>query len=124
MIEVTSTASTASTTHIFVVNNMQDVAVVVVLSLALVFANMPFFTRKFFGFWHFKSASKSESIKTLAMQIIELIAYYFVVGVAALGLEWHLGQIAPQQGFFYAITFVFFVVLAFPGFTYRYLYSS
>ena len=46
---------------------------------------------------------------------------YFVVGGLALLLEKRAGQIAPQGWEFYAITGTLFVVLAFPGFIYRYL---
>jgi hypothetical protein len=44
-----------------------------------------------------------------------------VVGAIGLLFERRVGQIAPQGWEFYAVTAALFIVLAFPGFTWRYL---
>lgn len=88
--------------------------VLVLLSAALVAANLPFVTSRFFGF--FGSADKS-----LAVRLIELVILYFLVGGLGLVLEKSVGQIAPQGWEFYAITATLFLTFAFPGFVYRYL---
>ena len=46
---------------------------------------------------------------------------YFVGGGVGLLFERRVGQIAPQGWEFYAVTGALFLVLAFPGFTWRYL---
>lgn len=55
------------------------------------------------------------------MRLLELLAFYLLVGVMALLLERRAGQIAQQGWEFYAITGTLFLTLAFPGFVYRYL---
>jgi hypothetical protein len=59
--------------------------------------------------------------KPLAVRFAELVLCYFVVGGVGLLFERRLGQITPQGWEFYAVTAALFVVLAFPGFTWRYL---
>lgn len=52
---------------------------------------------------------------------LEWLLLYFVVGGLALGLENKLnGEIYPQGWEFYAVTLCLFLVLALPGFIYRY----
>ena len=46
-----------------------------------------------------------------------------MVGVVARAIEGHIGMVAKQSWAFYVITFSLFLVLAFPGFTYQYLYK-
>jgi hypothetical protein len=46
---------------------------------------------------------------------------YFVAGGVGLLFERRAGQVAPQGWEFYAVTGALFIVLAFPGFTWRYL---
>ena len=59
--------------------------------------------------------------KKLLLRLIELVVLYFLVGGLALLLEKGVGQIAPQGWEFYAVTGAMFIVLAFPGFVFRYL---
>ena len=84
-------------------------AVWLVIVAACVAANLPFFNQRVLALGPVLQPSKA------------LIVLYFVVGGLALLLEKRAGQIAPQGWEFYAITGTLFVVLAFPGFIYRYL---
>ena len=93
----------------------QNAAVWMVIFAAVMGANLPFGTQKLFLFIGLKEP------KTLALRLLELVVFYFVVGGLGLLLENRTGQIAPQNWEFYAITGALFLTLAFPGFIYRYL---
>ena len=96
----------------------QTASVWLVLLAALVAANLPFANERLLAVIPLGAAVKT---KTLAMRLGELVVLYFVVGALGLLFERRVGQIAPQGWEFYAVTAAFFVVLAFPGFTWRYL---
>ena len=87
-----------------------------VILLAAFAANVPFFNQRLFGV-----IPLGRSRKPLWLRLIELIVLYFAVGLVARLLESRIGNLAPQNWEFYAITGCLFLVLAFPGFTYRYL---
>lgn len=90
-------------------------AVWLVLLLALVAANLPFFvTRRLL-------VLKTSTPKTFAWHCLELLLMYLLVGAIGLLLEQSLGQIAPQRWEFYAITACLFLTFAFPGFVWRFL---
>jgi hypothetical protein len=93
----------------------QTASVWVVLLVALVAANLPFFNDRFFGLVPLPIP------KTLAIRFAELVVLYFIAGGIGLLFERRAGQIAPQGWEFYAVTGALFIVLAFPGFTWRYL---
>jgi uncharacterized membrane protein YvlD (DUF360 family) len=78
-------------------------------------ANLPFFSQRFL------SVVRLAKPKSLAVRLLELGIFYFLVGGLALLLEKRVGQIAPQGWEFYAITGALFITFAFPGFVYRYL---
>ncbi len=78
-------------------------------------ANLPFFTQRFLLGVPFAKP------KSLAWRLLELVIFYFLIGGVALLLEKRMGQIAPQNWEFYAITGALFITFAFPGFVYRYL---
>ena len=59
--------------------------------------------------------------KKLLLRLVELVVLYLLVGGLALLLEKGVGQIVPQGWEFYAVTGAMFIVLAFPGFVFRYL---
>jgi len=61
------------------------------------------------------------SVKSLWLRLFELIILYFCVGGIAFMLESAAGNRFPQGWEFYAINACLFLVLAFPGFVYRYL---
>lgn len=84
------------------------------LLIAFVAANFPFFTARMFGVLQWGR-------KTLGTRLLELVVFYFLLGALGLLLEKSAGQIAPQRWEFYAITATLFVTFSFPGFVYRYL---
>lgn len=94
----------------------QSASVWLVLLLALVAANLPFVNERLLALIPVGAGKKS-----LAIRLAELVILYFVVGGIGLLFERRVGQIAPQGWEFYAITGALFIVLAFPGFTWRYL---
>ena len=91
-------------------------AVWLVIVAACVAANLPFFNHRVLAV-----GPLLQPRKALIVRLAEMILLYFVVGGLALLLEKRAGQIAPQGWEFYAITGTLFLVLAFPGFIYRYL---
>jgi len=94
----------------------QTASVWVVLLVALVAANLPFLNERLFAVVPMAAPHKS-----LAVRLAELVALYFVAGGIGLLFESRAGQIVPQGWEFYAVTGALFIVLAFPGFTWRYL---
>ena len=94
----------------------QTVSVWLVVVLAFGAANLPFLNHRLLGVVPLPSGRK-----LLAVRLAELVLLYFLVGGIGLLLENRAGQIAPQKWEFYAITGALFIVLAFPGFVWRYL---
>ena len=90
-------------------------AVVVVLVVALLGANLPFVNDRLF------LVGPSRRPKPTSWHLIELLSYSALVLVVGRLLEGHVGQRAPQRWEFYAIWVCVFLVLAFPGFVWRYL---
>lgn len=95
----------------------QSASVWLVLLLALVAANLPFLNERLLAVVPVGTGGR----KSLAIRLAELVLLYFIVGGIGLLFERRVGQIAPQGWEFYAITGALFIVLAFPGFTWRYL---
>ncbi|MGJ7507650.1 DUF2818 family protein [Variovorax sp. GT1P44] len=94
----------------------QAASVWMVLLVALTAANLPFITDRLLGLVPLPARRKS-----LAMRLGELLFLYFVAGGIGLLFESRAGQISSQGWEFYAVTGALFIVLAFPGFTWRYL---
>jgi hypothetical protein len=100
-----------------------------VIAVAIAFANLPFLNEKAFGFVPLPvvakpgqgSAPQGAHTKHFVFRLLELFVLYFVVGALAYALESRIGNAFAQTWEFYAITGCMFVVLAFPGFVYRYL---
>jgi hypothetical protein len=95
-----------------------------VIALALVLANLPFFNESVFGFIPLKQRGQTPGvarIKPLWVRLLELVVLYFVVGAVARGLEGRIGGVFDQTKEFYMLTVPLFVTLAFPGFVMRYL---
>jgi hypothetical protein len=88
------------------------------LAIALIAANLPFFVERLFFIKQLASG------KRLGWRLLELVVLYFVVGGIGLLLEKKGGDIHAQNWEFYAITASLFLVLAFPGFVYRYLWRK
>lgn len=91
----------------------------ILLWLAIVLANLPFLVERIM----FAVAPKSGG-KGLAWRFLELAILYFLTGGIGLLLERKTGEIHPQGWEFYAITAALFLVFAFPGFVYRYLWRK
>ncbi|PZQ67060.1 MAG: DUF2818 domain-containing protein [Variovorax paradoxus] len=94
----------------------QSASVWLVLLVAVLAANLPFLTERLLGVLPVLGGQKS-----LAWRLAELAVLYGLTGAVGLLFERRLGQIAPQGWEFYAVTGALFLVLAFPGFTWRYL---
>jgi hypothetical protein len=100
------------------VASSQSVSVWLVLAIALFAANLPFLSERFLGLLPMRASAFP---KSLALRLLELVLFYGFAGAIGLLFEKRAGQIAPQGWEFYAVTGALFVVLAFPGFTWRYL---
>jgi len=87
------------------------------LILAFIAANLPFLVERIFFIVKPRSGSKN-----VAWRLLELVVMYFVVGGIAWLLEGKLGDIHQQNWEFYAVNASLFVVFAYPGFVYRYLW--
>ena len=87
------------------------------LILAFVAANLPFLVERIFFVVQPKVGSKK-----IAWRLLELVVMFFVIGGIALLLEGKIGDIHKQNWEFYAINAALFVVFAYPGFVYRYLW--
>lgn len=87
-----------------------------VVLLALVSANLPFVSERFFCL-----VALRLPVKGVAWRVAEFVALYGVVVAIGFALEARAGNRFPQGWAFYVITFCLFVVSAFPGFTWRYL---
>ncbi len=86
-----------------------------VIAVALVLANLPFFNESVFG------VIPLGRDKPLWVRLLELVVLYFVVGLLARLLEGRIGGVFEQSKEFYMLTVPLFVTLAFPGFVMRYL---
>jgi hypothetical protein len=87
------------------------------LLLALVLANLPFLTERRFFLWRGRGGPKP-----LWWRLVELVLLYFAVGAVAWLMESRLGPVHRQNWEFYAVTACLFLVFAYPGFVYRYLW--
>jgi len=73
-------------------------------------ANLPFLSYRLFVFL------PTGKQKSLAIRLLELVVFYLLTGCLGLVLENRFGQNAIQNMEFYAVTFILFVTLAFPGY--------
>lgn len=91
---------------------------VILLLLVLLAANLPWFSNKFFYLINLPKNNKH-----FGWCLLELIILYFFMGAIARYTEQQsFGQLAPQAWEFYAVTGCLFLVFAFPGFVYKYLW--
>lgn len=94
-----------------------DFSTTLLLLLAVLAANLPFLVeRVLFAF------KPKNGVKNLGWRLLELIVLYFVVGGIGYLLEAKQGTVHPQDWQFYAVAASLFVVFAYPGFIYRYLW--
>ncbi len=90
---------------------------ILLLILAFSAANLPFLVERIFFI-----VKPGRGSKAFAWRLLELIVLFFVVGGIGMLLEGKLGDIHKQHWEFYAVTASLFVVFAYPGFVYRYLW--
>lgn len=89
------------------------------LAVALILANWPFISNRMYLVKQIEEGKK----KPVYIRLIEWLVLYFVVGLLALVIENKMnGQIHTQDWEFYAVTVFMFMVLALPGFIYRYTF--
>ncbi|RZS81516.1 DUF2818 family protein [Pigmentiphaga kullae] len=100
----------------------QTLAIYVLILLALVTANLPFLSERVFGAVTFRRDG-ARARKPFWLRLAEVLVLYLVVGAIGLGFEASLGNVFPQGWQFYAITLTLYLVLAYPGFVYRYLFK-
>jgi hypothetical protein len=93
-------------------------AVAAVLILALLAANLPFANERLFSIFALKAPSKA-----FGWRLVELMVNYALVGVIAYLLEQKIEPVHHQDWEFYAVTACMFLVLAAPGFVYRFLWK-
>ncbi len=95
---------------------MQSVAVWALIVIAVLAANLPWLSERFFFFF----AAPGSGRKKAWMRLLEWLVLYFLVGLGAFGLEKKYNGVIHHQAWeFYAVTFCLFLVFALPGFIYR-----
>ena len=87
-----------------------------VILLAVLAANLPFFSERVFGVLPWRSGPKP-----FWLRLLELFLLYLLLGLIASVLEARAGNRFVQRWEFYAVTGCLFIVLAYPGFVHRYL---
>lgn len=87
-----------------------------VILLAVLAANLPFLNERLFAV-----IPIGKPLKPVWLRLIELLVLYLLVRGAAYLLEARIGNTFVQGWEFYAITVCLFIVLAYPGFVFRYL---
>ena len=60
--------------------------------------------------------------KSFFDRLLEVLVLYVLVGMLGIAFEMNLGNRFPQTWEFYAITLSLYLVLAYPGYVYRYLF--
>jgi hypothetical protein len=93
----------------------------IVILLGLLAANLPFLNQQLFAV--VPLGRGADFVKPAWLRLIEMLALYFAVGIAAYAMESTLGNVFPHGWEFYAITGCLFLVFAFPGYVLRYLYK-
>lgn len=70
------------------------------------------------------TVSRQVPVKSFAVRIFELLAFYFFVGAIGFVIEGYYANAHSQQWQFYAIALCLYIVLAYPGFVYRHLFRN
>ncbi len=65
--------------------------------------------------------SGSTADKSFLDRLLEVLVGYVLVGTLGFSLEMNRGNAFPQRWEFYAVTLALFLVLAYPGFVWRYM---
>lgn len=88
--------------------------------LALIGANLPFVNERLFALVRLHRVGRVQ-VKSFWWRLLEMLVLYLAVGGIGMLLEARIGNVFTQTWGFYAVTGCLFVVLAFPGFAFRYL---
>ncbi|WP_189355589.1 DUF2818 family protein [Undibacterium squillarum] len=96
---------------------MNSFGVWILGGLAVILANLPFISERCFAI----IAMQRFSFKPFWLRLLELTTLYGVLLFAGFQFESARGNRFPQEWQFFVVTLCLFVVLAFPGFVYRYL---
>jgi hypothetical protein len=92
-----------------------------VIAVAIAFANLPFLNENVFGVLPLEFARGRSHAKYFVVRLLELAVSYVLVGALARFLESRIGNVFDQTWEFYWSAAFLFLVLAFPGFVFRYL---
>jgi Protein of unknown function (DUF2818) len=90
-----------------------------VILLAIIVANLPFLNERLFSVIPIKMVNKP-----FLFCLVELFIAYGLLGIICFLLESNVGNVFLQGWEFYAVTGCLFIVLAYPGFVFRYLHKS
>ena len=100
----------------------QTLAVWLLIALALVSANLPFLTERVFAVLPWKQAGRPRSSRSgCVWWKCWCSIWSWARWVSPSSPRW--ATAFPRPGEFYAITLSLFLVLAYPGFVYRYLFK-
>jgi len=99
----------------------QSVAVWLLIALALVSANLPFLSERILAVLPYKRGG-SPAVKPFWLRLLEVLVFYLLTGAVGHAFEGALGNRFAQGWEFYVITLCLYLVLAYPGFVFRYLY--
>lgn len=100
----------------------QTLAIWLLIALALVSANLPFLNERVLGLFTWRQGGVP-AVKPFWLRMIEVLFFYVVVGLLGFAFESALGNPFPQTWQFYAIALCLFLVLGYPGFVIRYLFT-
>ncbi len=98
----------------------QTLAIVVLIGMMALTANIPFLSERLFGLIPLRSAGQPR-IKSFWLRLVEVFVFYAVVVAIGFAFEAQIGNRFNQGWQFYAITLSLFLVCAYPGFVWRYL---
>lgn len=88
---------------------------IVLLLVSVLLANIPFITNRLLLFWPQPASGKARWL------VLELALAYAIFLALAWYVEGQSGQVAVKGWQFFAVTVCFFLILAFPGFVWRFL---
>ncbi|MDO4640673.1 MAG: DUF2818 family protein [Neisseria sp.] len=89
----------------------------ILLLLALIFANAPFLTQRWFGVIALQR-------KRFVHHLLELAAGFGLTAVLSYVLESRSGSVHPQGWEFYVVVVCLYLVFAFPCFVWRYFWHT
>ena len=99
----------------------QSVAVWLLIALALVSANLPFLSERILAVLPYRRGG-APAVKPFWLRLLEVPVFYLLTGAVGHAFEGALGNRFTQGWEFYVITLCLYLVLAYPGFVFRYLY--